>query len=292
MPRLKLHTVVLVMCLRLCSTVIAQNLTNQITNLANDFASFKKEMTGNVKDINSGIKSMEDRLKTNTDLSMFSTLNQILAARNAQTSNSKQGFPNMRWLGAFGGDMPRLQQKPQEIVDYPVIIIPESSFYQIGQPLPRPYPIYPPSGYDQPIYLFFGADISNVCNEAALIAARDASEEISQKNFEQAIERVVCWYGKRRVLQPEEKRTVAYHEAGHAVAGWFLEHADPLLKVSIIPRGKGLGYAQYLPKEQYVFKEQLFLTAETGQGFVGRRHTPNAFVQQLNFARSYLHSQC
>ncbi|PIO71955.1 ATP-dependent metallopeptidase HflB [Teladorsagia circumcincta] len=61
-----------------------------------------------------------------------------------------------------------------------------------------------------------------------------------------------------KVLQPEEKRTVAYHEAGHAVAGWFLEHADPLLKVSIIPRGKGLGYAQYLPKEQYLYsKEQL-----------------------------------
>ena len=64
---------------------------------------------------------------------------------------------------------------------------------------------------------------------------------------------------KSNVLQPEEKKTVAFHEAGHAVAGWFLEHADPLLKVSIIPRGKGLGYAQYLPKEQYLYtKEQLF----------------------------------
>ncbi|VDP40733.1 unnamed protein product [Heligmosomoides polygyrus] len=106
---------------------------------------------------------------------------------------------------------------------------------------------------------FSGADISNVCNEAALIAARDASEEISQKNFEQAIERVVAGMEKKsQVLQPEEKRTVAYHEAGHAIAGWFLEYADPLLKVSIIPRGKGLGYAQYLPKEQYLYsKEQL-----------------------------------
>ncbi|KAB7499360.1 AFG3-like protein 1 [Armadillidium nasatum] len=64
---------------------------------------------------------------------------------------------------------------------------------------------------------------------------------------------------KTNVLQPNEKKTVAYHEAGHAVCGWFLEHADPLLKVSIIPRGKGLGYAQYLPKEQYLFtQEQLF----------------------------------
>lgn len=107
---------------------------------------------------------------------------------------------------------------------------------------------------------FTGADIANVCNEAALIAARDLSNSINMKNFEQAIERVVAGMEKKtNVLQPEEKKTVAYHEAGHAVAGWFLEYADPLLKVSIIPRGKGLGYAQYLPKEQYLYsKEQLF----------------------------------
>ncbi|GFX50804.1 AFG3-like protein 2 [Trichonephila clavipes] len=107
---------------------------------------------------------------------------------------------------------------------------------------------------------FTGADIANVCNEAALIAARDLNESIQMNHFEQAIERVVAGMEKKtNVLQPEEKRTVAYHEAGHAVAGWFLEHADPLLKVSIIPRGKGLGYAQYLPKEQYLYTaEQLF----------------------------------
>uniref|UniRef100_A0A4W4H3F7 AAA+ ATPase domain-containing protein n=1 Tax=Electrophorus electricus TaxID=8005 RepID=A0A4W4H3F7_ELEEL len=106
---------------------------------------------------------------------------------------------------------------------------------------------------------FSGADIANVCNEAALIAARHLSDAIIQKHFEQAIERVIGGLEKKtQVLQPEEKKTVAYHEAGHAVAGWFLEHADPLLKVSIIPRGKGLGYAQYLPKEQYLYtKEQL-----------------------------------
>ncbi|XP_051984368.1 AFG3-like protein 2 isoform X1 [Xyrauchen texanus] len=106
---------------------------------------------------------------------------------------------------------------------------------------------------------FSGADIANVCNEAALIAARYLSDAIDQKHFEQAIERVIGGLEKKtQVLQPEEKKTVAYHEAGHAVAGWFLEHADPLLKVSIIPRGKGLGYAQYLPKEQYLYtKEQL-----------------------------------
>ncbi|KAI1705869.1 peptidase family m41 domain-containing protein [Ditylenchus destructor] len=104
-----------------------------------------------------------------------------------------------------------------------------------------------------------GADIANVCNEAALIAARVANEQIMMKNFEQAIERVIAGTEKKsQVLMPEEKKTVAYHEAGHATAGWFLEFADPLLKVSIIPRGKGLGYAQYLPKDQYLFsREQL-----------------------------------
>ncbi|XP_014261733.1 AFG3-like protein 2 [Cimex lectularius] len=106
---------------------------------------------------------------------------------------------------------------------------------------------------------FTGADVANVCNEAALIAARDLNTSINLKHFEQAIERVVAGMEKKtNVLQPDEKKTVAYHEAGHAVAGWFLQFADPLLKVSIIPRGKGLGYAQYLPKEQYLYtKEQL-----------------------------------
>lgn len=106
---------------------------------------------------------------------------------------------------------------------------------------------------------FSGADIANVCNEAALIAARDLNASILWKHFEQAIERVIAGMEKKtQVLQPEEKKTVAYHEAGHAIAGWYLEHADPILKVSIIPRGKGLGYAQYLPREQYLYsKEQL-----------------------------------
>lgn len=106
---------------------------------------------------------------------------------------------------------------------------------------------------------FSGADIANVCNEAALIAARDLNVSILWKHFEQASERVIAGMEKKtQVLQPEEKKTVAYHEAGHAIAGWYLEHADPLLKVSIIPRGKGLGYAQYLPREQYLYsKEQL-----------------------------------
>lgn len=101
---------------------------------------------------------------------------------------------------------------------------------------------------------FSGADIHNVCNEAALIAARHLKDEVTEKDFEQAIERVIAGLEKKsRVLSPEEKKTVAYHEAGHAVAGWYLQYADPLLKVSIIPRGSAaLGYAQYLPKDQYL----------------------------------------
>ena len=81
------------------------------------------------------------------------------------------------------------------------------------------------------------------------------------KHFEAAIERVIAGLEKKsRVLSPDEKRTVAFHEAGHAIAGWFLEHADPLLKVSIIPRGSAaLGYAQYLPKDQYLFNKQQLL---------------------------------
>ena len=71
-----------------------------------------------------------------------------------------------------------------------------------------------------------------MCNEAALIAARDAQEEVTAKDFEKAIERVIAGMAKKsQVLQPDEKKTVAYHEAGHAIAGWFLEFADPLLKV-------------------------------------------------------------
>ena len=96
---------------------------------------------------------------------------------------------------------------------------------------------------------FSGADIANACNEAALIAAREKAETVEMKHFEAAIERVVGGLEKKSlVLNPEEKKTVAYHEAGHAICGWYFKYADPLLKVSIIPRGQGaLGYAQYLP---------------------------------------------
>lgn len=108
---------------------------------------------------------------------------------------------------------------------------------------------------------FAGAEIANVCNEAALIAARRDKKEVDMQDFQDAIDRVIGGLEKKtKIISPEEKRIVAYHEAGHAVAGWFLEHADPLVKVSIVPRGvAALGYAQYLPKEQFLYQtEQLF----------------------------------
>eukprot|EP01132_Coremiostelium_polycephalum_P007541 gene7541-9272_t len=108
---------------------------------------------------------------------------------------------------------------------------------------------------------FSGADISNVCNEAALIAARRSAETVSMTHFDAAIDRVIGGLEKKnKVLSPQEKKTVAYHEAGHAVTSWYLEHCNPLLKVSIVPRGvAALGYAQYLPKDQFLYtKEQIF----------------------------------
>jgi len=107
---------------------------------------------------------------------------------------------------------------------------------------------------------FAGAEIANVCNEAALIAARKNKEAVDMQDFQDAIDRVIGGLEKKnKIISPEEKRIVAYHEAGHAIAGWFLEHADPLVKVSIVPRGvAALGYAQYLPKEQFLYTtEQL-----------------------------------
>jgi AFG3 family protein len=108
---------------------------------------------------------------------------------------------------------------------------------------------------------FAGAEIANVCNEAALIAARKNKESVDMIDFQDAIDRVIGGLEKKnKIISPEEKRIVAYHEAGHAIAGWFLEHADPLVKVSIVPRGvAALGYAQYLPKEQFLYTTEQLL---------------------------------
>jgi len=108
---------------------------------------------------------------------------------------------------------------------------------------------------------FAGAEIANVCNESALIAARKNKTSIEMDDFQDAIDRVIGGLEKKnKIISPEEKKIVAYHEAGHAVAGWYLKHADPLVKVSIVPRGiAALGYAQYLPKEQYLYQTDQLL---------------------------------
>jgi cell division protease FtsH len=102
---------------------------------------------------------------------------------------------------------------------------------------------------------FAGADIANVCNEAALIAARKGKEAVDMADFQDAIDRVIGGLEKKnKIISPEEKEIIAYHEAGHAICGWYLEHAYPLLKVTVVPRGTAaLGYAQYTPKEQYLY---------------------------------------
>jgi AFG3 family protein len=102
---------------------------------------------------------------------------------------------------------------------------------------------------------FAGADIANVCNEAALIAARNGKDAVDMEDFQDAVDRVIGGLEKKnKIISPEEKKVIAYHEAGHAICGWYLEHAYPLLKVTIVPRGTAaLGYAQYTPKEQYLY---------------------------------------
>ena len=102
---------------------------------------------------------------------------------------------------------------------------------------------------------FAGADIANVCNEAALIAARKGKESVEMIDFQDAIDRLIGGLEKKnKIIAPHEKSIIAYHEAGHAVCGWYLEHAYPLLKVTIVPRGTAaLGYAQYTPTEQYLY---------------------------------------
>ena len=100
---------------------------------------------------------------------------------------------------------------------------------------------------------FAGADIANICNEAAIVAARRKGDSVSFNDFERATDRIVGGLESNKIMSKEERSIVAHHEAGHAIAGWYLEHANPLLKVTIIPRSSGaLGYAQYLPKETFL----------------------------------------
>ncbi len=112
---------------------------------------------------------------------------------------------------------------------------------------------------------FAGAEIANVCNEAALVAARRNKKAVEMSDFNYALDRVIGGLEKKnKIISPKEKEIIAYHEAGHAICGWFLEHASPLVKVTIVPRGIGtLGYAQYLPKEEYITRTEALLDRMT-----------------------------
>ncbi len=107
---------------------------------------------------------------------------------------------------------------------------------------------------------FSGADIANVCNEAALIAARRNKKHVEKKDFLDAVDRIIAGLEKRnKIISPNEKKVIAYHESGHAAVSWMLEHAHPLVKVTIVPRGKALGAAWYLPEERQIStNEQMF----------------------------------
>lgn len=111
---------------------------------------------------------------------------------------------------------------------------------------------------------FSGADIQNICNEAAIMAARENTDSVSLRQFELATERVIAGIEKAMPKNEHQRRTVAYHEAGHAVAGWFSKDSAPLLKLTIIPRAKGsLGFAQYLPDELSLYTKQQLLNMIT-----------------------------
>lgn len=107
---------------------------------------------------------------------------------------------------------------------------------------------------------FSGADIANVCNEAALIAARREKKAVDRQDFLDAVDRIVGGLEKKnKIITPEEKKTIAYHEAGHATVSWMLEHAAPLVKVTIVPRGQSLGAAWYLPEERLIIRPEQML---------------------------------
>ena len=107
---------------------------------------------------------------------------------------------------------------------------------------------------------FSGADIANVCNEAALIAARKLKKAVNKQDFLDAVDRIVGGLEKKnKIITPAEKETIAYHEAGHATVSWMLEHAAPLVKVTIVPRGQSLGAAWYLPEERQIVKPEQIL---------------------------------
>lgn len=119
-------------------------------------------------------------------------------------------------------------------------------------------------------------------NEAAIISARENKEVVDSDSFEKASERIIAGLETKRLISPKERKTVAYHEAGHAVVGWYLENANPLVKVTIIPRSKGsLGFTQYIPDDVSLHTKEYLL--ETICVLLGGRMSEEFFFNQVNF---------
>ena len=128
---------------------------------------------------------------------------------------------------------------------------------------------------------FSGADIANVCNEAALIAARNKKEFVQKEDFMNAVDRIVGGLEKKnKIITQHEKKSIAIHEAGHATLSWFLEHANPLVKVTIVPRGKALGAAWYLPEERQITTKMQMLDEMCA--LLGGRAAEEVFVGQIS----------
>jgi len=132
---------------------------------------------------------------------------------------------------------------------------------------------------------FSGADIANVCNEAALIAARNGKNTVQKDDFMNAVDRIVGGLEKRsKITTAKERKSIAYHEAGHASLSWLLEHANPLVKVTIVPRGKALGAAWYLPEErQITTREQLL---DEMCALLGGRAAEEVFLGEISTGAS------
>jgi cell division protease FtsH len=132
---------------------------------------------------------------------------------------------------------------------------------------------------------FSGADIANVCNEAALIAARNEKNHVQKDDFMNAVDRIVGGLEKRsRIMTAKERKTIAYHEAGHASLSWLLEHANPLVKVTIVPRGKALGAAWYLPEERQITTQEQLLDEICAT--LGGRAAEELFLREISTGAS------
>ena len=128
---------------------------------------------------------------------------------------------------------------------------------------------------------FSGADIANVCNEAALIAARHKKSAVGKQDFLDAVDRIIGGLEKKtKIMTINEKRSIALHEAGHATISWFLEHANPLIKVTIVPRGRALGAAWYMPEERQITTKEQMLDEMCAT--LGGRAAEELFIGQIS----------